>query len=63
MGVLFDDFPSLSESARELWSLIVPTFDTFCFCRRYLDHEKIPYSESALAVCELHVFLDISQAE
>ena len=55
MGILLDDFPTLSNGAKELWSFIVPIFDTFCFCRRHLEHENIPFTEEALDVWTINL--------
>ena len=47
----FKDFKTLTDSAKELWSQVIPNFETFCFCRRHLDHAGVVYSEEALQVC------------
>ena len=50
MAVLLDDIPTLTNSAKELWTQIIPNFETFCVCRRHLVHAGVVYTEEALQV-------------
>lgn len=50
LATFLDDFPDLSMEAKDVWSSVVPVFDTFCFCRRYMTHFNIQYTEQALQV-------------